>query len=106
MIISLVRNDMDLDEHERLSNILYTWTHYPKAQLKSVASNALAARLVKDEPNAAAIASEVALGLYGRIKHINRCPNHTIRRIFNWHNAIICIAFFYFMENFINTTTI
>jgi prephenate dehydratase len=39
--------------------------HYPKAQLKSVASNALAARLVKDEPNAAAIASEVALGLYG-----------------------------------------
>jgi prephenate dehydratase len=30
-----------------------------------VASNALAARLVKDEPNAAAIASEVALGLYG-----------------------------------------
>ncbi|CAC9498043.1 Chorismate mutase I (EC 5.4.99.5) / Prephenate dehydratase (EC 4.2.1.51) [uncultured Gammaproteobacteria bacterium] len=38
--------------------------HYPKAQLKSVASNALAARLVKDEPNAAAIASEVALGLY------------------------------------------
>jgi prephenate dehydratase len=32
-----------------------------------VASNALAARLVKDEPNAAAIASEVALGLYGDI---------------------------------------
>lgn len=38
--------------------------HYPKVQLEAVASNALAARLAKDEPNAAAIASEVALGLY------------------------------------------
>ena len=38
--------------------------HYPNAELKSVASNALAARLVKDEPNSAAIASEAALGLY------------------------------------------
>jgi len=39
--------------------------HYPHAELKPVASNALAARLVKDEPHAAAIASEAALGLYG-----------------------------------------
>ena len=39
--------------------------HYPNAKLKPVASNALAARLVKDEPQAAAIASEAALGLYG-----------------------------------------
>ena len=38
--------------------------HYPNAELKPVASNALAARLVKDEPQAAAIASEAALGLY------------------------------------------
>lgn len=38
--------------------------HYPKAELKAVASNALAARMVKDEQNAAAIASEVALSLY------------------------------------------
>ncbi len=38
--------------------------HYPKAQLRAVASNALAARLVKDEPNAAAIAAEAALDLY------------------------------------------
>ncbi len=39
--------------------------HYPKVGLKSVASNALAARIVKDEMSAAAIASEAALGLYG-----------------------------------------
>ena len=39
--------------------------HYPNAELKSVASNALAARLVQDEPYAAAIASEAALSLYG-----------------------------------------
>ncbi|WXU00819.1 MAG: Bifunctional chorismate mutase/prephenate dehydratase [Catillopecten margaritatus gill symbiont] len=39
--------------------------HYPKAELSAVASNALAARMVKDEPNAAAIASEAALSLYG-----------------------------------------
>ena len=38
--------------------------HHPKAELRAVASNALAARMVKDEPNAAAIASEAALGLY------------------------------------------
>ncbi len=38
--------------------------HYPNAQLTAVSSNALAARMVKDEKNAAAIASEVALSLY------------------------------------------
>lgn len=49
-----------LDQCQRwLSN------HYPNANLKAVASNALAARLVKDEASAAAIASEAALGLYG-----------------------------------------
>ncbi|HIG89010.1 MAG TPA: prephenate dehydratase, partial [Candidatus Thioglobus sp.] len=49
-----------LDQCQRwLSN------HYPNAELKPVASNALAARLVKDEPHAAAIASEAALSLYG-----------------------------------------
>lgn len=39
--------------------------HYPNAELKSVASNALAARIAKEEPNAAAIASEAALSFYG-----------------------------------------
>lgn len=48
-----------LDQCQRwLSN------HYPNVELKAVASNALAARIVKDEANAAAIASEVALSLY------------------------------------------
>ncbi len=52
--------------HQQALDQCQRWlkNHYPKAQLKSVASNALAARLVKDEPNAAAIASEAALGLY------------------------------------------
>ncbi len=49
-----------LDQCQRwLSN------HYPNIELKSVASNALAACIVKDEVGAAAIASEVALSLYG-----------------------------------------
>jgi chorismate mutase/prephenate dehydratase len=49
-----------LDQCQRwLSN------HYPKTQLKAVASNALAARIVKDEIGSAAIASEAALSLYG-----------------------------------------
>jgi chorismate mutase/prephenate dehydratase len=49
-----------LDQCQRwLSN------HYPNTELKSVASNALAARIVKNEVGAAAIASEVALSLYG-----------------------------------------
>ncbi|MBW5291161.1 MAG: Chorismate mutase I [Candidatus Ruthia sp. Asou_11_S2] len=49
-----------LDQCQRwLSN------HYPNTELKSVASNALAARIVKDEVGAAAIASEGALSLYG-----------------------------------------
>ncbi|QKQ24139.1 prephenate dehydratase [Candidatus Ruthia endofausta] len=49
-----------LDQCQRwLSN------HYPNTELKSVASNALAARIVKDEVSAAAIASEAALSLYG-----------------------------------------
>jgi chorismate mutase/prephenate dehydratase len=39
--------------------------HYPNVGLKSVASNALAARIVRDEKNAAAIASEAAMSLYG-----------------------------------------
>jgi len=39
--------------------------HYPNAELKSVASNALAARIAVDEKNSAAIASEAALSLYG-----------------------------------------
>jgi len=48
-----------LDQCQRwLSN------HYPNVDLKPVASNALAARLVKEEPYAAAIASEAALSLY------------------------------------------
>ena len=38
--------------------------HHPKAELRAVASNALAARMVKDETNSAAIASEAALSLY------------------------------------------
>ncbi|SFV62946.1 Chorismate mutase I / Prephenate dehydratase [hydrothermal vent metagenome] len=39
--------------------------HYPNAELKAVASNALAARMAKDEKNTAAIASQYALSLYG-----------------------------------------
>ena len=42
----------------------YLENHYPKAALKAVSSNALAAKLCQDEPNAAAIASESALGIY------------------------------------------
>ncbi|MBE8190014.1 MAG: prephenate dehydratase [Candidatus Thioglobus sp.] len=42
----------------------YLQNHYPKAELKAVASNALAAKLCQDEPSAAAIASESALDIY------------------------------------------
>ncbi|SMN11360.1 Chorismate mutase I / Prephenate dehydratase [uncultured Candidatus Thioglobus sp.] len=38
--------------------------HYPNAELRPVLSNALAARMVKDTANSAAIASEYALNLY------------------------------------------
>src|SRR6056300_277473 len=38
--------------------------HYPNCELSPVSSNALAARIVTQESNAAAIASEAALGLY------------------------------------------
>jgi chorismate mutase/prephenate dehydratase len=38
--------------------------NYPNAELQAVASNAFAANFVKNESNAAAIASEAALGLY------------------------------------------
>jgi len=59
-IKAIYAHQQALDQCQRwLSN------HYPNAELKPVASNALAARLVKDEAHAAAIASEVALGLYG-----------------------------------------
>ena len=59
-IKAIYAHQQALDQCQRwLSN------HHPNAELKPVASNALAARIVKDEPNAAAIASEVALGLYG-----------------------------------------
>lgn len=53
--------------HQQAFDQCQRWVsnHYPNAELRAVASNALAARLVKDEPNAAAIASEAALGLYG-----------------------------------------
>lgn len=53
--------------HQQALDQCQRWlgNHYPNAELKAVASNALAARLVKDKPNAAAIASEAALGLYG-----------------------------------------
>ncbi len=53
--------------HQQALDQCQRWlgNHYPNAELKAVASNALAARLVKDEPHAAAIASEAALGLYG-----------------------------------------
>ena len=59
-IKAIYAHQQALDQCQRwLSN------HYPHAELKPVASNALAARLVKDELQAAAIASEAALGLYG-----------------------------------------
>ena len=53
--------------HQQALDQCQRWlgNHYPNAELKPVASNALAARLVKDKPNSAAIASEAALSLYG-----------------------------------------
>lgn len=71
-----IHHQLMMADHSKDINVIYAhqqaleqcgrWlkNHHPKAQLQAVASNALAARLVKDEPNAAAIASEVALGLY------------------------------------------
>ncbi|MDB3869882.1 prephenate dehydratase [Candidatus Thioglobus sp.] len=52
--------------HQQALDQCHRWlaNHYPNAQLKAVASNALAARMVKDEVGAAAIASEAALSLY------------------------------------------
>ena len=52
--------------HQQALDQCQRWlaNHYPNAQLKAVASNALAARMVKDEVGAAAIASEAALSLY------------------------------------------
>ncbi len=59
-INSIYAHQQALDQCQRwLAN------HYPNAQLKPVASNALAARIVKGEKGAAAIASEAALSLYG-----------------------------------------
>lgn len=53
--------------HQQALDQCQRWlgNHHPNAELKPVASNALAARLVKDKPNSAAIASEAALSLYG-----------------------------------------
>ncbi|MDC0390886.1 prephenate dehydratase [Candidatus Thioglobus sp.] len=52
--------------HQQALDQCQRWlaNHYPNAQLKAVASNALAARMVKDEVGTAAIASEAALSLY------------------------------------------
>jgi chorismate mutase/prephenate dehydratase len=58
-IKTIYAHQQALDQCQRwLSN------HHPNAGLRPVASNALAARIVKDESNAAAIASEAALSLY------------------------------------------
>jgi chorismate mutase/prephenate dehydratase len=53
--------------HQQAFDQCHRWlsNHYPHIELRPVASNALAARMVKDEPNAAAIASKAALNLYG-----------------------------------------
>jgi len=53
--------------HQQALDQCHRWlsNHYPNTELRPVASNALAARMVKDEPNAAAIASKVALNIYG-----------------------------------------
>ncbi|WP_428087206.1 prephenate dehydratase [Candidatus Thioglobus sp.] len=52
--------------HQQALDQCQRWlaNHYPNAQLKAVSSNALAARIVKDEIGAGAIASEAALSLY------------------------------------------
>lgn len=52
--------------HQQALDQCQRWlaNHHPNAELRAVASNALAALIVKDKPNAAAIASETALGLY------------------------------------------
>lgn len=47
----------------------WLYSNYPNAELKPVASNALAAKIVQDEPNAAAIASNAALELYN-LEHL------------------------------------
>jgi chorismate mutase/prephenate dehydratase len=58
-IKTIYAHQQALDQCQRwLSN------HYPNVSLKAVASNALAARIVMNEKNAAAIASEAALSLY------------------------------------------
>ena len=53
--------------HQQALDQCHRWlaNHYPNTELRPVASNALGARMVKDEPNAAAIASKVALNIYG-----------------------------------------
>ena len=53
--------------HQQAFDQCHRWlsNHYPRTELRPVASNALAARMVKEEPNAAAIASKAALNLYG-----------------------------------------
>ncbi|SMN15637.1 Chorismate mutase I / Prephenate dehydratase [uncultured Candidatus Thioglobus sp.] len=53
--------------HQQALDQCQRWlaNHYPNVALKEVSSNALAARIVKDEVGAAAIASEAALSLYG-----------------------------------------
>ncbi|CAC9582406.1 Chorismate mutase I (EC 5.4.99.5) / Prephenate dehydratase (EC 4.2.1.51) [uncultured Gammaproteobacteria bacterium] len=53
--------------HQQALDQCQRWlaNHYPNVTLKEVSSNALAARIVKDEVGAAAIASEAALSLYG-----------------------------------------
>ena len=52
--------------HQQALDQCHRWlaNHYPNVELKAVSSNALAARIVKDEVGAAAIASEAALSLY------------------------------------------
>ena len=52
--------------HQQAFDQCHRWlsNHYPHTEQRPVASNALAARMVKDEPNAAAIASKAALNLY------------------------------------------
>ncbi|CAC9586955.1 Chorismate mutase I (EC 5.4.99.5) / Prephenate dehydratase (EC 4.2.1.51) [uncultured Gammaproteobacteria bacterium] len=53
--------------HQQALDQCQRWlaNHYPNVTLKEVSSNALAARIVKDEVGVAAIASEAALSLYG-----------------------------------------
>lgn len=70
--------------HQQALDQCQYWLHsnYPNVELKSVASNALAAKIVKNEENSAAIATEASLELYNLecvVKNIEDQSNNVTR---------------------------